>query len=287
MRNLARAKEPTDDEAAESVRKLLKAGLELGVAEAVRRLVSLAPASGERMRNLGAEAMLAATTAVEIIQIVRNDPGSVFQLAKEVWSRGGKEAKEDAADAVGKGLGAVVPHRALEAAKELASMARGGVEADLVGRKAIGPILEKNPMMLERVKKFLSENERLIRQAAIAGLVAFVARKRKFAALGIEILLIVAEEHEKEIRAAVKWAIKQIQEVDPRATAKAVGAWAKANPTTERLQLAGAYLKQKAGDAKLAVERGVIGAVSRLGNGHKSAARKTGSAPRRTRTAKR
>lgn len=280
MRALARKEKPTEDEAAESVRKLLKAGLELGVAEAVRRIVSLAPAPNDRMRNLGAEAMLAGATVVEIIQIVRNDPGSVFQLAKEVWSRGGKGHKEDAAEAVGKGLGALVPHRALEAARDLAAMARGGSEADLVGRKAIGPILERNPMMLDRVKKFLGENERLIRQAAIAGLVAFVARKRKFAALGIEIVLLVAEEHEKEIRAAVKWALKQIQEVDARATAKAVGAWAKANPTAERLQFAGAYLKQKAGNAKLAVERRVVGAMSRLGNGHKNGSGKAKPAKR-------
>lgn len=274
-------------EAMESIRRLIRAGVQLGVAEAVRRATQFLPAPGERVRRAGAETVLGAASVVELLQFVRNDPNSIFQLAKEVWSRGGPKEKEKAAEAVGRGLGFLVPHRALDAARALASMARSGREADLVGRRAIGPVLERAPPMADRVKKMLTENERLIRQAAIAGLVAFVIRKKKYAAMGAEIILLVAEEHEKEIRDAVKWGLARIMEADPKATAKAVGDWARSNPTADRVQAASQFLKRKAGDLKLVVERGVVGTVARFTNGGKQTeapARTRGRRPRKPTT---
>lgn len=274
-------------EAVESIRRLIRSGVQLGVAEAVRRATQFLPASGERARRVGAETVLGAASVVELIQFVRNDPGSVFHLAKEVWSRGGFKEKEKAAEAVGSGLGFLAPHRALDAARALASMARSGREADLVGRRAIGPVLERAPPMIDRVKKMLGENERLIRQAAIAGLVGFVIRKRKYAAMGAEVLLLVAEEHEKEIRDAVKWGMGKIMEADPKAAAKAIADWARANPTAERVQAAGQLLKRRAGDLKLVVERGVVGTVARFTNGGKQTetpARTRGRRPRKPTT---
>jgi hypothetical protein len=146
-------------------------------------------------------------------------------------------------------------------------MARNPAEADMVGRKAIEPILERTPAMLDRVKQLLSENQKLIRQAAITALVAYVGRKRKYVALGVELLLLVAEEHEKEIRDAVRKGLRQIMAIDPKATTKSIVAWAKANPTTERVQLAALFVKSAATDARLAIEKSVVGVVAKFSNG--------------------
>lgn len=276
--------EDANDElqAVESIKKLLKAGVELGVAEATRRLAVLAPGHDSKPGKAGIGALLGSASLVEMVQFVKNDPSSVFHLAKEVWSRGGPKEKNSAVEAIGKGLGFFVPHRALEAAKDLAAMARSGREADLIGRKAIGPVLEANPAMLERVKKFLDENERLLRQAAIAGLVAYVSRRRKYAAMGVELLLLVAQQNEKEIRAAVRYGLRKMMAVDPKATAAAVFAWVKSDPSKERIQAAGTFVAQRAADVRLALERGVFTALARYanGNGTKSAAKPATAKPK-------
>ncbi len=266
-------------QAVESIKKLLKAGVELGVAEATRRLAVLAPGHDTKAGKAGIAAVLGSAAVVEVVQFVKNDPSSVFHLAKEVWSRGGPKEKNSAVEAIGRGLGFFVPHRALEAAKDLASMARSGREADLIGRKAIGPVLERNPAMLERVKKFLDENERLLRQAAIAGLVAYVSRRRKYAAMGVELLLLVAQANEKEIRSAVRFGLRQMMAVDPKATAAAVFDWVKSDPTKERVQAAGTFVAQRAADVRLALERGVFTALARYanGNGTKAAPKASGT----------
>lgn len=262
--------EDANDElqAVESIKKLLKAGVELGVAEATRRLAVLVPGHDTKPGKAGIGALLGSASLVEMVQFVKNDPSSVFHLAKEVWSRGGPKEKNSAVEAIGKGLGFFVPHRALDAAKDLAAMARSGREADLIGRKAIGPVLERNPAMLERVKKFLDENERLLRQAAIAGLVGYVARRRKYAAMGVELLLLVAQQNEKEIRAAVRYGLRKMMAVDPKATAAAVFEWVKSDPSKERIQAAGTFVAQRAADVRLALERGVFTALSRYANGN-------------------
>jgi hypothetical protein len=255
-------------EAFQSIKSLLKAGLELGVPEAIRRSALLQPLLGDAADKKDATVGDALNS---LLATIKQEPQGLFQIAKEVWSRGGSKDKEKAAEAVGKGLGFLVPHRALQVAKELASMARNNAEAELVGRAAIEPILERAPAMLDRVKQLVTENQKLIRQAALAGLIAYVGRKRKLVALGAEVLLLVAEEHEKEIRDFVRKGLRQLMAVDAKATVKAVADWAKSNPSADRVALAAAFVKKAAGDARTAVEKTVVGAVARLSNGHGAA----------------
>src|SRR5687768_16368181 len=110
-----------------------------GVPEAIRRSALMQPFLGDTADKTDATVGDALTA---VLASIKQDPQSMFQIAKEVWSRGGSNDKEKAAEAVGKGLGFLVPHRALQVAKELASMARNNSEAELVGREAIGPILD-------------------------------------------------------------------------------------------------------------------------------------------------
>ncbi|HLE46775.1 MAG TPA: DNA alkylation repair protein [Candidatus Thermoplasmatota archaeon] len=269
-------------EAVRSLKALIQAGLDLGVPEAIRKAAQLQPFLSvlKGAKTPGATGVAESVTG--FIQSVKEDPQAMFQMAKEVWSRGGKKEKSFAAEAVGKGLGFLVPHKALQTARELASMARSGKEADLVGRSAIEPLLSASPGLIDRVKQLLQENEKLVRQAAITGLVYFVGRKRRYAALGAEILLLLAEEHEKEIRDAVKWGLNKIREVDPKATAAAVAAWVKSNPSTERINKAGGYLKAKAVDVKTAVERGVLGVLARFNGGARAAPKANGTSAKKT-----
>ncbi|MBI2078166.1 MAG: DNA alkylation repair protein [Euryarchaeota archaeon] len=275
------AKRSDEWEAVKSLKSLIQAGLDLGVPEAIRKAAQLQPFLHAITGNKAKESPGLAASVAGLVQSVKDDPQAMFQLAKEVWSRGGQKEKSSAAEAVGKGLGFLVPHKALQAAKELASMARSGKEADLVGRSAIEPLLEASPGLVDRVKLLLQENEKLVRYAAISGLVYFVGRKRKYAALGAEVLLLLAEEHEKEIRDAVKWGLNKIREVDPKATAVAVAAWVKSNPTTDRVNKAGTYLKARAVDVKTAVERGVLGVLARLNPAAKNGAKANGAAPKK------
>lgn len=268
MNRLAETRSNEELQAIESIKKLLRAGVELGVAEATRRLAALAPGQSTKPGKAGVGALLGSASIVEIIQFVRDDPSSVFHLAKEVWSRGGAKEKKSAAEAIGDGLGYFVPHKAIDAAKDLASMARSKAEAVMIGKRAIEPVLERNPALIERVKKILEDNERLLRQAAIAGLVGYIARRRKYAAVGVELLLLVAQQNEKELRSAIKYGLRKMMEVDPKATASAVFEWVKSDPTKERIQTAGTFVAQRATDVRLALERGVFTALAKYANGN-------------------
>lgn len=256
-----------DGDVSEAFRLLLKAGVELGVAEAVRRIIALAP-GGDRLRGFEAETALGAAVLAEVVQSMRQDPGSVFQLVKEVWSRGGPKERKTAARALGRGLSRLEPHRAAGLSRDLASMARNAREADVVGTEAIGPLLTENPGLYDRMKQLLTDNERWVRRAAIAGLVVYVTHKKRVAGLALEVILLLAENNEDEVRTSVRRAIKEISKVDWRATAGAITAWVATNPTRERIQMAKRFAGSAAGDAKRQMQKVVFVNLAKLANGN-------------------
>jgi DNA alkylation repair enzyme len=243
------------DDIGESLRALLRAGLELGVAEAARRLVQLAPPDVDRGEALEVDRILDAKRVKELVESVRADPTGLLQLVKEVWSRGGSKERRAAAHALGHGLSRLAPHRSLGLVRELAAMATSPKEAELVGEEAIAPMLESNPSFFDRVKQFLQENQPWIRRAAIVGLVAYVARRRRFTAAALEAVLLLADRHEADIRAAVKQAVKDLSAIDWKATARAIAEWAKADPTGGRAKLARQYAGSMAADARHELQR--------------------------------
>lgn len=251
--------DPADD-VVDALRRLLKAGLDLGVAEATRRLEAIAPPGTPH----DPERMLEEGSFEELVDAARAEPGGLLQLIKEVWSRGDSKERLAAAHALGHALGRLAPHRALGLTKELASMARNSKEADLVGREAIEPLLESNPPFFDRVKLFLNENQPWLRRAAIAALVSYVGQRRKFAGSALEAILTLAERHEADIRAAVREAVRELSKVDWKATAATLAEWARENPTAERIKLVRQFTAAVAADARAEVQRFVFARLARL-----------------------
>lgn len=258
-------------EVIEALRELLKAGLELGVQEAARRVAVL---TGPRSEPMQADE-LQAVTVTRFVETVRDDAQGVIQLIKEVWSRGGAEERQTAARALGQALTKIAPHRALQLARELAAMSRTSKEADLVGKEAIAPILNANPPLYDRVKQLLRDNEVWVRRAAIAGLVAYVARKRKLTAVTLEIILVLAEENEKEIRAAVRAAVKELSAIDWKSAGRAIVNWAESDPA--RLGQAKRMAASAAVGVKKDVQAAVIKGLAKFANG---ASKPKGRAPK-------
>lgn len=246
----------SNGDVADALRSLLQAGLDLGVAEAARRLAQLMPAGPERDRGVESETAINETMIRDLIIAIREDSAGVFQLVKEVWSRGETKDRKIAARAVGKSLSKIAPHRSLGLSRDLATMARNPKEADIVGTEAIGPLLESNPPMFDRVKQFLKDNQVWVRRAAIAGLVAYVTRQKKVAGLALTAILSFVEANEKEIKASVRWAVKEISRVDWRATAAAITEWARSDPT--RIKLAKQYAAATAEGVRKNVEKAVF-----------------------------
>lgn len=248
----------------------MQAGLELGVAEAVRRFAAVVPViGGAKVRRFEAESLLGAALVAEVIQAARNDPSSVFGLVKEVWSRGGAKERRTAARALGRGLGQVAPHQALGLTRDLASMSRNAREADVVGTESIAPILEAAPPLYERVLGFLQDNERWIRRAAIAGLVTYVTTKKRMAGLTLEVIMLLAEHNEKEIRSAVRWAVKEVSRVDWEGAAKAVSVWALQDKSGARYAKAKRFVAASAAGSRKSVERYVVTRLAKFANGTK------------------
>lgn len=217
-------------EALDALRSLLKAGLELGVAEAARRLTSATGPHPDQSQKTPLEALLQSDKVQTFLSDAREDASGLLQLIKEVWSRGGPKDRKTAADALGQALNRLAPHRALALARELATMARNSQEAEIVGEQAIAPLLDANPPLFDRVKVFLKDNEAWVRRAATAGLVAYSLRHRKYAAATMEVLLLVGEEKSGEIREGMRKAVKELSRADWQAVAKALAAWAQVDP---------------------------------------------------------
>lgn len=260
-------KSAPNGDVSESLRSLLQAGLELGIAEAVRRLAQLAPLAGGAAQQTEDRNVIGTAALAEFVRQVREDSGGVLQLVKEVWSRGGAKERKTAARALGRGVGKVAPHKALGLTRDLASMARNAKEADWVGTEAIGPILAENPALFERAKQFLQDAQPWVRRAAIAGLVAYVTRKKKLAGIAAEIVILMAESHEKEIRQAARWAVGEISKVDWKATAGAIVAWVRQNPTKERVAMAKKFAASSADAASRNVQKLVLTGLARFSNG--------------------
>jgi len=261
---MARGSGNGSDDIAEALRALLRAGLDLGVTEAARRLVQLAPPGINRGDAMEVDRILDAERVRELIESVRADPSGLLQLVKEVWSRGGSKERKAAAHAVGHGLSRLAPHRSLGLVRELAAMATTPKEAELVGEEAIAPLLEANPPFFDRVKQFLQENQPWIRRAAITGLVAYVARRRKFTALALEAVLLLADRHEAEIRSLVKQALKELSAIDWKATARAIAEWAKQDPTGGRAKIAKQFAASLAADARQELQRLLFANLARF-----------------------
>lgn len=262
----------------ESLKQLIRVGLELGVSEAARKMQEIVQsqfhaAPADQWNRLLKDADLGAW-----VEAIKQDPSSVLHLVKEVWSRGGPKEKKVAAETVGRALAVLVPHKALQVARELAGMARNPKEADWVGQEAIGPILAQNPAMFDRIKQFLAENHVWIRRAAISGVVFLVARKRKYAATALEIVLLVAESYEKEIREGVRWAIREIGRADPKAAAATLVTWVKSNPTRERVQTAVRGVSSRADAALLSAQKTLYTQLAKFAEGGLAAPK---AAPRR------
>lgn len=260
---MARTTNGVDDDIVDSLRALLKAGLELGVAEASRR-ISLMASAADRTRVIDPAETLREGSWAPLLESIKTDPAGVLQMVKEVWSRGGPKERRAAAHALGHALGRLAPHKSLGVSRELAAMARNEKEADLVGSEAIGPILDANPPFLERAKQFLQENEPWIRRAAVAGLIMYVGRKRKVAAATLEVILLLAERNEAEIKSAVKFAIKEFSRVDWKGTAKAIADWAAQDPTGGRTKLAKQFAASVAADARQGVQKVVFTSLAKF-----------------------
>ncbi len=257
----------SNGETAEALKTLVKAGLELGVAEAVRRLSMLTPTGRERPDEVEVDAVLTGAAVTELVDAIRQDPTGVFQLVKEVWSRGGTKDRTTAARALGHGLSRIAPHKALGLSRDLATMARSSKEADLIGAEAIGPLLEANPPFFDRVKQFLKDNEPMVRRAAIAGLVWYVGRNRRYAATALQAILLIAEQNEKEIKTGIRWAVREASKVDWRGTAQAIAEWAESDPA--RLKPAKQYAAATAESTRANVERFVILRLAKFVDGEK------------------
>jgi len=260
---VTRGKNGVDDDIVDSLRALLKAGLDLGVAEANRRIALMGDPE-DRVRGVDPQRTLREGSWLPLLESVKTDPAGVLQMVKEVWSRGGPKERRAAAHALGHALGRLAPHKSLGLSRELAAMARNEREADLVGSEAIGPILDANPPFLERAKQFLQENEPWIRRAAVAGLIMYVGRKRKVAAATLEVILLLAERHEADIKSAVRFAIKEFSRVDWKGTANVIAEWAAKDPTGGRLRLAKQFAAATAADARQGVEKIVFSSLARI-----------------------
>lgn len=268
--------DPTDDP---PVVRLIKAGLELGVAEAARKVTERAPKVGKSIRDAtGTSLVWTGALTKEMGKLLREDPDSVIQMVKEVWSRGGPKEKKLAAETLGQSVGKVIPYKAVAAARDLARMARSNKEAQMVGENILEPMMERNPALVERVKGFLKENEEYVQRAAIAALVAFASKNKKKVGVVVQGLMILYDTKEEEIRKNVRVALKKVAEVDPKETAKAVTAWAKSDPTQKRIETAKEAVKSVPTKAKATVEKLVFSGLEKLSNGDgKKGARRDGS----------
>lgn len=260
-------KRPLGNDLLGSLKALLRAGLELGVSEAVRKVQEVTRGEPAKTGTEYWENLLKDADLQGLVEAIRADPSSILHVVKEVWSRGGPKEKRVAAEALGKALATLVPHRALGLARELAVMARNPREADWVGSEAIGRILDASPALADRIKQLVQENNPWIRRAAIAGIVFLVGRKRKYAAMGIEIILLLAEQHEKEIREGVRWAVREIGKLEPRQTAQALVTWVRASPTRERVQTAMGFVTARTDATLLGLQKLVFAGLAKFADG--------------------
>lgn len=164
--------------------------------------------------------------ASEIGKFIIKAPTRAFSLLKEIWNEGSFEAKQ----IVGKSLEKFSPKKAKDTLDFVALLLPdidNWSVCDCLAMYAVEPIVYSNPeLVLPHSERWIKDKNKWTRRFGVVSLRGY--RRIKVTDKTFEILDLVMEDKDKDIKKAVSWILREITKKNPDEVAEFLTRWAKA-----------------------------------------------------------
>jgi len=216
------------DKPKEFTEKLQELILTLVDREATRNYQRIIPDTG---RFYGVPKPVLWIIASEIGRFIKREPEKARGLLETIWAEGSFEAKQIAGKSLEK-FGAKNPSICLGFVSSTLPDLDNWSVCDSLAMYGVEPIVYSNPeLVLPLSEKWIQNSNKWIRRFGIVTLRGY--KKTPTTEKVFELLDLVMEDGERDVRKAVSWILREITKANPAEVAEFLMKWAKENPSKE------------------------------------------------------
>ena len=166
--------------------------------------------------------------AAEIEKFIQKGPTEAKLLLETIWTEGSFEARQIAGKCLEK-FGPKNPEICLDFVSSVLPDLDNWAVCDNLAMFGVEPIVYSNPeLILPLSENWIKSADKWIRRFGVVTLRGY--KKVQTTNEVFEILDLVMEDNEKEIKKAVSWILREITKRNPDEVAEFLTRWAKANP---------------------------------------------------------
>ena len=166
--------------------------------------------------------------AAEIGKFIRKEPTEALSLLETIWTEGSFEARQIAGKCLEK-FAPKNPEISLDFVSSVLPDLDNWAVCDNLAMFGVEPIVYSNPeLVLPLSEKWIKSENKWIRRFGVVTLRGY--KKVQTTKEVFEILDLVMEDNEKDIKKAVSWILREITKKNPDEVAEFLTRWAKVNP---------------------------------------------------------
>jgi len=169
--------------------------------------------------------------ATEIGKYIQKEPAEAKLLLETIWNEGSFEARQIAGKCLEK-FGPKNPKICLDFVSSVLPDLDNWAVCDNLAMYGVEPIVYSNPeLVLPLSEKWIKDKNKWIRRFGVVSLRGY--KRVQITDKAFEILDLVMEDKDKDIKKAISWILREITKKNPDEVAKFLMKWAKANPSKD------------------------------------------------------
>ena len=166
--------------------------------------------------------------AAEVGKLIRKDPTRAPALLKLIWAEGSFEAKQIAGKSLEK-FGPMNPGICLDFISSALPDLDNWSVCDNLAMSGVRPIVYSNlELVLPLSERWIRDNRKWVRRFGVVTLLGY--KRVKTTERVFELLDMVMEDEDKDVKKAVSWILRDISKGNPEEVAEFLMRWAKSNP---------------------------------------------------------
>jgi len=207
------------------LQELLKSYVDRDATKNYQRII---PDTG---KFLGVPLPILRVIAGEIGKFIQKEPTRAQLLLETIWNESSFEARQIAGKSLEK-FGPKNPKVCLDFVSSVLSDLDNWANCDNLAMCGIEPIVYQSPeLVLPLSEKWIKDKNKWIRRFGVVSLRGY--KGIQITNKVFEILDLVMEDKDKDIKKAVSWILREITKKNPDDVAKFLMKWAKANPSKD------------------------------------------------------
>ena len=220
---LEKAEKPK--EFTKELQELLKSYVDI---DATKNYLRIIPETG---KFYGVPLPILRAIAAEIGKFIQKETIKAKVLLETIWSEGSFEARQIAGKCLEK-FGPRNPKVCLDFISSVLSDLDNWAVCDNLAMCGVEPIVYQSPeLVLPLSEKWIKDKNKWIRRFGVVSLRGY--KRVKITDKVFQILDLVMEDKDKDVKKAVSWILREITKKNPDEVGKFLMKWAKANPSKE------------------------------------------------------